>query len=434
MFLTSTPIARKSPRARSSSPAAPPFATTPWIESWLEHLARGLHRFGTPAHRLEEALEEAARRRGIETQVFSTPTAIFLALGQSGVQQTRLMRLEPGEVNLEKLCQLDDELDRAATANIRGVAADQADLRDAISRIDHLVRAPNRYGAFATTVAFSLAAGSSARFFGGSPREVAAAAGIGLLIGLLALATQLVPRSRRLFEPAAAMAAALAATSMATAVDGLSPLIMTLSGLIVLIPGLTLTTAMTELATGHLVSGGARLAGALLTFLTIGFGVAVGSRVGTLLVGAAASVSAVPQPTWTEGVALVVAALSFVVLFRARPADGGWILAAATLAYFGARTGATVLGPELGALFGALALGIGSNLHARWWQRPAALTQVPGLMLLVPGSIGFRSVAALMENDTLSGVQTAFTMILVAIALVTGLLIANVLVPTRRAL
>ena len=210
---------------------------------------------------------------------------------------------------------------------------------------------------------------------------------------------------------------------------------ITLSGLIVLVPGLTLTTAMTELATGHLVSGGARLAGALLTFLTIGFGVALGSRLGALSFPAMVAPQAqAPLPLWTEGAALLVAALAFVVLFRAAPRDGGWVLAAATVAYLGARSGAAALGPELGALFGALVLGVCSNLHARCLQRPAALTQVPGLMLLVPGSLGFRSVAALVEHDTLSGVQTAFTMVLVAIALVTGLLLANVLVPTRKAL
>lgn len=55
-------------------------------------------------------------------------------------------------------------------------------------------------------------------------------------------------------------------------------------------------------------------------------------------------------------------------------------------------------------------------------------------MLLVPGSIGFRGVSSFLADDTLAGVQSAFTMTLVAIALVTGLLMANVLMPPRKAL
>ena len=34
----------------------------------------------------------------------------------------------------------------------------------------------------------------------------------------------------------------------------------------------------------------------------------------------------------------------------------------------------------------------------RWRHRPAAVVLVPGILLLVPGSIGFRSLTALMEQ------------------------------------
>jgi uncharacterized membrane protein YjjB (DUF3815 family) len=59
---------------------------------------------------------------------------------------------------------------------------------------------------------------------------------------------------------------------------------------------------------------------------------------------------------------------------------------------------------------------------------------VPGILLLVPGSIGFGSLAKFLDRDVLSGIDTAFTMILVAVALVTGLLVSNLIVPPRRAL
>jgi uncharacterized membrane protein YjjB (DUF3815 family) len=59
---------------------------------------------------------------------------------------------------------------------------------------------------------------------------------------------------------------------------------------------------------------------------------------------------------------------------------------------------------------------------------------VPGLMLLVPGSVGFRSLASLLERDVVAGVDTAFSMLMVAVALVAGLLSANALVPPRKVL
>jgi uncharacterized membrane protein YjjB (DUF3815 family) len=59
------------------------------------------------------------------------------------------------------------------------------------------------------------------------------------------------------------------------------------------------------------------------------------------------------------------------------------------------------------------------------------VVQVPGLLILVPGTIGFRSFASLIDRDVITGVDTLFTMLLVAISLVAGLLLSNVLVPPR---
>jgi uncharacterized membrane protein YjjB (DUF3815 family) len=57
---------------------------------------------------------------------------------------------------------------------------------------------------------------------------------------------------------------------------------------------------------------------------------------------------------------------------------------------------------------------------------------VPAMLLLVPGSIGFLSLNALMERQALAGIQTAFSMMLTAVALVAGLLIAGVIAPEPR--
>jgi uncharacterized membrane protein YjjB (DUF3815 family) len=65
-------------------------------------------------------------------------------------------------------------------------------------------------------------------------------------------------------------------------------------------------------------------------------------------------------------------------------------------------------------------------------DRPAVITQVPGILLLVPGSIGFRGLAAMLDEKVISGIDTTFKMILTAVALVAGTLIASVIAPVRR--
>jgi uncharacterized membrane protein YjjP (DUF1212 family) len=389
-------------------------------------LARALHAYGTSADRLEEAMTLVSRHLGLQAQFFSTPTAIFAAFGQGAAQQTYLLRIEPGDVNLEKLARLDELIGKVSRGEVSP--------SQATSQVEEIASAAPRYGELLSVSCFGLSSACAARFFGGGWREIAVATLAGLLLGLLA---QVFGRERArvwVFEPVAANVASLLAVLASATLAPLSVYTVTLAGLIVLIPGLTLTIAIIELATRNLSSGTSRLSGAGSLFLVIGFGVALGQQLGQSIVGRFAEAAPLPLPGWTEVVALALAPLGFTVLFQARPRDTGWILGAGVLAFGGARFGAWLLGPELGGCLGALAVGIACNLYARALDRPAVVPLVPGIMLLVPGSLGFRSLSALLTHDVLSGVETASRMVLVAVGLVTGLLLANVALPPRKAL
>jgi uncharacterized membrane protein YjjP (DUF1212 family) len=394
--------------------------------------ARALHRYGTTAHRLENALQGVATHLGLEAQFFSTPTAVFLSAGLPNQEaRTVLIRVEPGELHLERLALLDS----LATEVVRGTVA----IEPARRRIVEIVDGSNRYGDGLRLLCAGLASATAARFLGGGWREVVSAAGIGLLIGLFGTLTSTRPRAARLFEPMSAALASFLSAVLGVAFHAaggrLSTYIVMLAALITLVPGLTLTLAMSELSTRDLSSGSARLASALMTFFTLAFGVALGAQLATLALGVALPTVA-PQalPAWTEMVALLVAPFGYVVLLRASPRDTPWILLAGGVAYVGVRVGAAFLGAQLGAFVGAVAVGAGSNIYARWLDRPAAVTLVPGILFLVPGSIGFQSLSSLLASDVVSGIETAFRMTLVAIALVAGLLVANVVVPPRQTL
>jgi uncharacterized membrane protein YjjB (DUF3815 family) len=139
-----------------------------------------------------------------------------------------------------------------------------------------------------------------------------------------------------------------------------------------------------------------------------------------------------PLPGWSQWIALLVSPVAFAVLLKARRRDIGWIVLAGILSFAGARAGATVLGPELGGFVGALILGAGSNLYGRLLDRTSMVPLVPGLLILVPGTVGFGSLSKFLESDVVSGVATAFKMALIAVALVTGLLLSNIVLPPRR--
>lgn len=394
--------------------------------SFIENFARALHRFGVPSHRIEDALGAAARRYGVRAQFFATPTAVFASLDGDHASKTLLVRLDPGEVNLDKLSRLDALLARVMAG---GLSAAEASVE-----VDQIADAPTTYRAPLVLAGFILASAAAARFFGGGWREILVCAVVGLVSGFLAILAGRFPSRLRVFEPLAAFAAGVVAVGAASALAPMSVYVATCAGLIVLLPGLTLTIGINEIATRHLAAGTVRLAGALMLFVQIGFGVAIGLKAGALAFGSADTVVPLPLPAWTLPVALIVAPLAFTVLFQASARDAGWIAAASTVAFFGARAGSLALGPEMGAFTGALLVGITSNLHARVMDRPASVTVVPGIMMLVPGSVGFQSLSSLIARDVVSGLQTAFTMTLVGVAIVTGLLLATSLVAPRRSL
>jgi uncharacterized membrane protein YjjB (DUF3815 family) len=73
-----------------------------------------------------------------------------------------------------------------------------------------------------------------------------------------------------------------------------------------------------------------------------------------------------------------------------------------------------------------------ANVYGRVAGRPATLVRLPSIMLLVPGSVGFRGLASLMERDYTLGLETGVAVLSALVALMAGLLFGSVLVPPRR--
>jgi uncharacterized membrane protein YjjB (DUF3815 family) len=275
--------------------------------------------------------------------------------------------------------------------------------------------------------------GTVCQFLGGGWREIVVASVLGLGLGLFALYAESHERVSRMFETLAAFLISMAALGLARLVGPISVFVATLAGLIILMPGLLLTTAITELATRHLASGTLRLSSAFMTLLGIVFGVALGTRAGIAMFGPPmAAIARAPLPWWSAPVAIVLAATSAVVILRADPRDALWIIAAGVLGVAAGRFAAIKLGPEQGTFVAAFGVALASSAYERWLRRPAPVVLVPGILLLVPGSIGYLSMSSLMERDTLAGVDTAFRMILTAVSLVAGLLLAGVVAPEPR--
>jgi uncharacterized membrane protein YjjP (DUF1212 family) len=388
-------------------------------------LSKALHRYGTPADRLEEAMAEICADLGLKAQFFSTPTTIIGTFGEPVEGRTTMLRMESGEVDMGKLAKLDALADK--------VAAKQIEISQGLALIDHIVSAPPTWGPALTTLAHGASSAAFVVFFGGGAADIAVAGVLGLMIGLLSLVLARSTAQARLFELVGAFVAAFAGGLAAAWIDGVSWSVVTLAALLVLLPGLSLTVAMTELATRNLISGTARLMAAIIVLLELLLGVAVGQAAANALVEIPASTPAA-LPIWAEWVAVLASALAMVVVVRAAGAATPWIFLATLAGFLGARGGTELLGPQLGVMVGAFALGLLVNLYARWQKKPAQVVLVPATLILVPGSLGFRGMSDMLHRETLTGIETMFGMFVVAMAIVAGLLVANAAFHPRRVL
>jgi uncharacterized membrane protein YjjP (DUF1212 family) len=393
-------------------------------------LAHHLHAYGTTSQRLEAAIEMVAKRLGLHCEPWSNPTGIILAFHDPSrpageADTTRLLRPGLGDTNLYKLC----ETDRIAEDVING----RLDVRAGREQLRALDRPTGLRGRVMLALGFALASGAVASLLRLPWLDIGTATVIGGLIGLLVLGAQRHPRLREGFDALAGLLAGTVAILVSSLVAPLNLNTVVIASLIVLLPGMSLALATNELTSRHLVSGTARFAGALMTVVNLTIGTAIALGVADLL-GIQPHVRAWrPQPDWVVWCAVGVAAYAFAVLFQAHRRDYGLVMVSAISGYLISRFGGEYLGAQAGVFLAALATTAAGNAYARWANRPGALIRLPGIIMLVPGSVALRGVISLVQAQSLNaGQEAAMAALNTLMALLAGMVFGNLLISARR--
>lgn len=398
--------------------------------AFVSEIAGRLHSYGTTAQRLEAAVIALSQQLDLDCEPWSNPTGLILsfsdptkAIGSSDI--TRVIRLAPGDNDLYKL----SVADRIADA----VASGRMSIAQGHTALRQLDRSPTRREKWMQVIGYGLAAAGVAGLWRLPWLDIATASVVGLLIGLLGQYTDRRPATREAGDALAALLAGFVATLVATWVGPLNLNTVIIASLVVLLPGMSLTNAVNELASQHWVSGTARFAGALTTVLKLTVGAVIAVTLARL-VGLEPHVRAShSQAPWLEWVSMGVAAYAFALLFKVRGRDYLWVMAAAMASYMIARFAGGHWGSPTGVFLSAMLLTAGGNLFGRLMQRPGALIRLPGIIMLVPGSTSLRGLLTLVQQQDVHVGQSAFLAVTnVVMALVAGLLFGNLLFPARK--
>ncbi|MEO7964620.1 MAG: threonine/serine exporter family protein, partial [Gemmatimonadaceae bacterium] len=225
----------------------------------------------------------------------------------------------------------------------------------------------------------------------------------------------------------AALASAAAFGASSFGWSFVRPVPTLVASLVILFPGWRLTIAMAELAQGHWTAGSGRFLAAVTTLLLLVVGVVVGQQLvearGT---GALVLPTTLSVPTWIRVLSPFAAGLAMTELFVARRRDALWIVLICVITSLAAYGGGKWLGSTAGAFVGSFTAMAVSSLLAKRLRLPYAVLQQPATVLLVPGTIGFLSFGSLVTNNVDKAVQTGFQMLMVALSLSIGALLARV--------
>ncbi len=400
------------------------------LADYLLEIGTTLASYGCPSYRLEDVIRTVADTEGYRAEPFALPTGLFLRLvpkaGIAAPEVHRMARLGDWGVDLTRLTEVD--------AIFNDVALRRTTIEQARARIRAVVEGKPAWPVSLVWAASAASSAAAAVFFRGGFAEVVAAAIIGTAIGGARIVL-VRPAQRLLTEFIGGVLSAIAAWVMLKVSPGASPEIVVLAGAISLFPGMTFTTGLAEVAQKNVIAGGGRLMESAVTLLLIVFGVALVAGVQALAGGAMPPPSTpVGLPLPWQAAALVLSSLSFGIFFQV-PRRYLWAaLASGATGYAATALAMRHFPGHVAAFCAALCVCALANALARFTQRPAQLFQLPGMTLLVPGSFGFSSLGDFLRRDVTAGAEKGFTMALVGAALVIGVLLANVLVPSRKLL
>lgn len=390
-------------------------------EIFLATMARELHRAGMATDAIEQSLSALADAIGLEAQIFALPTYITIAAGPNWEQRVVMMRLEPGRVSLRKIALLNE-----IYGDLRAGRIDYLRATALLGEVDS--RWPGLPAAWEVPAMMLVALGIAV-ILGGGVNEIVVASLIGLCCGALGALAVKSAVVARLFDVGSAFIATLIVAAFTHFVGPVNVYIAIIAGVVVLLPGYTLTLALHELANDFLVAGVSRLGKVAAVLLALGCGAflalaMVGPR---LLAGSSVATHPVSAPLWIVAALCIAAGLS--VDLDARLRDFVWVFAACFVALFVQHLTGDSSAAAVSPFVSALLCGAVANLGARLLRVPQAIMLIPALIVLVPGSLSYKSVLFAFSANIDSALSLAASAIFTAIQLVAGLLLAQILIP-----
>ena len=351
---------------------------------------------GGDTGQVQLAVKRLATACGYEAHLLVTYEGLLLTLVGHNAFRTKVgNRIPAMNVGMSALVAAYGVLD-ALESGAMGLPAAQA----ALDRIEHQ---PPAYHRALVAVALGLTAGSLSRLFGGDWTA------FGVCWVAVALATLLrQDLGRRGLSPVLVAFAVACVSGLLGGIgarllgSSTASLCLVAPGMVI-VPGVPLINGVQDMIRNHASTGMARIGFAAFVIAAIGLGLEVASS----LSGVALPLDAptLPVPLAQDAVFSGLAALGFVFLFSV-PLRLAWACVLCGLCSHTVRSLCMHAGLDIvaGTLVGALVTGGLAAIFARRLGAPAATFAFPGVVAMIPGVYGFRTVTGALRIVTAGAV------------------------------
>ncbi|KAJ8128162.1 hypothetical protein O1611_g5475 [Lasiodiplodia mahajangana] len=422
-------------------------------QKYILKMCRALMLFGAPTHRLEEYLAMTARVLEIDSQFLYIPDCMIISFDDvlTHTTEVRIVRTAQS-VNLGKLKDVHDIY--------KEVLHDVISLDDALSRLDHVIKAEALYPVWVCILMYGLASAAVSCFFKARLIDLPIIFTLGTLLGFLQLVVA--PRSKTyntVFEVSAAILLSFLARAFGSIRNGnlFCFSAITQGSIALILPGWLVLSSALELHSKAMVPGAIRLVYAIIYSLFLVYGITVGTALYGAIDSNAVTETTCQNPLSSYWNFLFVPLYIFFVTFTVQakwtqmPVMIFIALAGYTVNFFTSQRFAA--SPSIAYTFGAFTVGVLANLYSRIRHGVAAAVLLPAVYVQVPGGLAstnaITSGLIIADNLTSSnGTSTtsatdtqinesifnvAASMIQIAIGITVGLLMSALVVyPTGK--
>lgn len=385
---------------------------------FIIELGKALHIYGIPSYKIQSYLSKVAKVRGIEGAFMDLPTWINYTFYEDENSYNYVECIPPGNLNLGALSRIDEVTNKVIEDD-----DDDFSLKEELKFIHAETKNKNH---IILTLAYAFASGGFSLMIGTNWVSFLFSLVLGALVYFIVYLSGKSNYLENILESLVSFVVTVIACLLYLIFPDFNVGITILSAIIIFIPGLAITTALEEITSKSLVSGGAKLFDSLLSLFKQFFGVLLGISLMSSLIDFKLLTHISEMPRWIMLSAIPLFSIALIPIFQVRKKD----------MLFGVLTGVcgffltvifSVYGVLISTFIGTIAVVSISVLFSKITKSPKTVYLIQGIIMLVPGSKSFMGLSSSFLNSSLINTTNLFEQVaFILMGIIGGLLFAGV--------